>query len=36
MEEAFESARNGTHEYYKYLNKNHSERPDAPALRDRK
>ncbi|WP_303036416.1 hypothetical protein [Duncaniella muris] len=32
----FEQARNGTHEYYKYLTKNHSERPDAPALRDRK
>lgn len=36
MEEAFESARNGTHEYYKYLTKNHLERPDALALRDRK
>ncbi len=35
MEEAFESARNGTHEYYKYLNKDHFERPDAPAIRDR-
>ena len=32
----FNSARNGTHEYYEYLKKYYNENPDVPALRVRK
>lgn len=31
-----DEARNGTHEYYKYLKKYYTENPDVPALRERK
>lgn len=35
-EEAFDQARNGTHEYYKYLKKYQTEDPSIPAIRERK